>query len=115
MPTHKRCLLWDWTNTAGPSHAGVPWAMDKVPFTGPISSVSNWNTWTPPELHNRAPFRPMIHDTGTLGGDDWSRIEACHDQIIHFFNEPERNRISAQQAADIWFKQIVALRKGKGQ
>ncbi|SLM34618.1 Uncharacterised protein family, glycosyl hydrolase catalytic domain [Lasallia pustulata] len=113
MSTHKRILLWDWTNTAGPSHPGVPWAMDKVHFNGPLSSVSNWNTWVPPELKNRAPFRPMIHDLGKLSGDDWARINACHDQIILFFNEPERNGISAQQAADIWHKQIVPLRTQK--
>lgn len=39
MPIKKRMLLWDYTNTNE-----VPWAMDKINFNGPISSVSNWNT-----------------------------------------------------------------------
>lgn len=110
---HKRCLLWDWTNTDGPGHTGVPWAMDHVKFTGPLTSVSNWNAWTPPELKNRAPFRPMIHDLSKLSGNDWTTINGYKDHIILYFNEPERNGISAEQAADLWFKHIVPLRKEK--
>ncbi|KAL6717799.1 hypothetical protein ACLMJK_003884 [Lecanora helva] len=111
MVIKKRCLLWDWTNTDGPGHQGVPGQMDKINFNGPMKSVSNWNTWTPPELKGRAPFRPMIHDLAKLSGDDWNRIEGTHNGIIHYFNEPERAGISAEKAADIWFKQVVALRK----
>ena len=128
MVVKKRCLLWDWTNTDGPGHQGVPEEMNKVNFEGPMHSVSNvhspslhaishyadrpqWNTWTPPELKGRAPFRPMIHDLAKLSGGDWNNIEKTKDGIIHYFNEPERAGISTEQAADIWFKQIVQLRK----
>ena len=114
MVIKKRCLLWDWTNTDGPGHQGVPAEMDKVTFEGSMKSVSNWNTWTPPELKGRAPFRPMIHDMGKLSGDDWKRIENTKHGIILYFNEPEVAGISAEEAADIWFKQIVPLRKEKG-
>ncbi|KAK4690267.1 hypothetical protein P7C71_g6481, partial [Lecanoromycetidae sp. Uapishka_2] len=114
MVIRKRCLLWDWTNTDGPGHQGVPAAMDEAYFEGPMKSVSNWNTWTPPELKDRAPFRPMIHDLAKLSGDDWKRIESTKDAIIQYFNEPERAGVSAEQAADIWFKQIVPLRKENG-
>lgn len=110
MVIKKRCLLWDWTNTDGPGHQGVPGEMDKVSFAGPMRSVSNWNTWTPPELRGRAPFRPMIHDLAKLSGDEWNRIESTKDGIIHYFNEPERAGISAEQATDIWRKQILPLR-----
>ncbi|MCJ1454926.1 hypothetical protein MMC28_005279 [Mycoblastus sanguinarius] len=114
MVIRKRCLLWDWTNTDGPGHQGVPWAMSKITFKGPMESVSNWNTWSPPELENRAPFRPMIHDLGKLSGEDWHRIETTDQHIIHFFNEPERNGITAENAAEIWLKQVVPLKqKGK--
>ncbi len=111
MVIRKRCLLWDWTNTDGPGHHGVPGEMDKVKFAGPMRSVSNWNTWTPPELKGRAPFHPMIHDLAKLSGDDWNRIEATKHGIIHYFNEPERAGISAEKAAEIWFKQVTPLRK----
>lgn len=103
--TPKRCLLWDYTNT---QHC--PSQLDQVNFKGPIHSVSNWNAWTPPELKGRAPFRPMIHDAGKLSGQDWATIQGTHNSIIHFFNEPERNGISPQQAADAWKRQILPLR-----
>lgn len=111
MVIKKRCLLWDWTNTDGPGHAGVPWAMDKVNFDGPISSVSNWNTWVPPELKGRAPFRPMVHLEAQLSGDDWQNIKNTDQPIIHYFNEPERANISTQHAANIWQSQMVPLRQ----
>ncbi|KAL8691218.1 MAG: hypothetical protein Q9218_003514 [Villophora microphyllina] len=114
MVVKKRCLLWDWTNTDGPGHAGVPWAMDKVDFKGPISSVSNWNTWVPPELKGRAPFRPMVHLEAQLSGGDWQNIENTKENVILFFNEPERNGISAQHAADVWHQKMLPLRQHKG-
>lgn len=107
--TKKRCLLWDWTNTNG-----VPWAMDRINFDGPISAVSNWNTWAPPELKGRLPFRPMVRQWAQLSGDDWNRILSTDQPIIHFLNEPERQGISPQQAADAWFGQMVPLRQNNG-
>jgi len=92
----------------------VPAEMDKVHFEGSMRSVSNWNTWTPPELKGRSPFRPMIHDLAKLSGDDWNRIKGSKNGVILYFNEPERANISAEQAADIGFKQIVPLRKEQG-
>ena len=88
--------------------------MDKVNFNGPLHSVSNWNTWTPAELKGRAAFRPMVHLEPQLSGQDWQNIENSNQPIIHYFNEPERAGISAQQAADQWNKQMVPLRKNKG-
>jgi hypothetical protein len=48
MVIKKRCLLWDWTNTDGPGHKGVPHQMDKVNFDGPMHSVSNVSHRQPP-------------------------------------------------------------------
>lgn len=56
----------------------------------------------------------MIHDMAKLSGDDWNRIKSLEDSIILNFNEPERAGVSVQQAADAWFKQIVALRTQQG-
>lgn len=50
MVIKKRCLAWDWTNTRD-----IPQQMDLVNFTGPLSSVSNWNTWYPKE-YSPSPF-----------------------------------------------------------
>jgi hypothetical protein len=83
--------------------------MDTVKFDGPISSVSNWNAWIPPELKGRAPFRPMIHLERELNGNEWQWIQDSDQSIIHFFNEPERNGISPQKAADYWHNQVFAF------
>ncbi|KAF2277761.1 uncharacterized protein EI97DRAFT_465891 [Westerdykella ornata] len=110
MVVKKRCLLWDWTNTKE-----CPGQMDKVHFGGPIASVSNWNAWVPPELKGRAPFRPMIHLERELNGNEWQWIKDSHESIIHFFNEPERNGISPEKAADYWRKQVIPeLRNKRG-
>jgi len=101
MVVKKRCLLWDYTNTRD-----IPKQMDKVNFKGLISSVSNWNAWVPPELKGRVPFRPMIHLERELNGNEWQFILNSDQPIIHFFNEPERNGISPQKAADYWHKQV---------
>jgi len=53
----------------------------------------------------------MIHDLAKLSGGDWTNIENTKHGIIHYFNEPERAGISAAQAAEIWFKQVVQLRR----
>lgn len=110
----KRCILWDWTNTDGPGHTGVPWAIDKIHFDGPISSVANWNTWTPPELKGRAPFRPMVRLEGQLVGWEWDLVAASKEPIIQFFNEPERAGITPERAADVWVRQMLPLREKWG-
>ncbi|KAL8800787.1 MAG: hypothetical protein Q9223_007193 [Gallowayella weberi] len=88
--------------------------MDKVDFKGPISSVVNWNTWVPPELKGRAPFRPMVRVEANLTGGEWQNIENSKENMILFFNEPERAGISPQRAADVWHNQMLPLRRNKG-
>lgn len=108
----KRSLLWDWTNSEGPGNAGVPRMMDQVNFKV-IKSVSNWNTWVPPELKDRAPFRPMVHLEAQLSGQDWQNILKTNEPIIHFFNEPERAGITPEHAADLWNSHMLPLRHDK--
>ena len=111
MVTSKRCLLWDWTNTAN-----LPNAIEKVNFnTGLLSSVANWNAWAPPELKNRLPFRPTVRGLSQITEpNEWGMISNNEHEIIHYFNEPERAGITPQQAADIWVEKMVPLRKEKG-
>ncbi|KAH7112558.1 hypothetical protein B0J11DRAFT_446829 [Dendryphion nanum] len=88
--------------------------MDKVNFDGPLHSVSNWNTWVPPELKGRAPFRPMIHLERELNGNEWKFVLESKESIVHFFNEPERNGISVEKAVKYWKDQVVpALRRDR--
>ncbi|KAI4119140.1 MAG: hypothetical protein LQ338_007323 [Usnochroma carphineum] len=114
MVIKKRCLLWDWTNSSGPGNPGVPWAMDQCNFDGPLSSVSNWNTWVPPELKRRAAYRPMVHLEAQLSGQDWDNVLNTDQPIVHFFNEPDKNNISPERAARVWHDQMVPLRQQKG-
>lgn len=106
----KRCLLWDWTNTAH-----CPTAIEKINFSGPLCSVANWNAWAPPELKSRLPFRPTVRGMEQLtDGNEWGMISNNEHEIIHFFNEPERSGIEALKAVDMWVQKMVPLRKGKG-
>ncbi|KAL9045325.1 MAG: hypothetical protein Q9214_001613 [Letrouitia sp. 1 TL-2023] len=114
MAGGKRMLLWDWTNTDGPGNAGVPWAMDKVDFKGPMKSVVNWNTWVPPELKGRAPYYPMVRTEAQLSGDDWANIEKSKAPIVLFLNEPERAGTTPQRAAEAWRNKMLPLRQHKG-
>ncbi|KAI3333939.1 glycoside hydrolase family 128 protein [Ustulina deusta] len=116
MVIKKRQILWDWTNSAGPGNPGVPDKINQVPFGGnsPVASVINWNAWVPQELKGRAPFRPMVRVIQSTQGNDWAMIQDSKEPIILFFNEPERSGISPEQARDIWYKQMLPLRKNKG-
>ncbi|KAL8809949.1 MAG: hypothetical protein Q9223_002761 [Gallowayella weberi] len=114
MVVKKRCLLWDWTNSSGPGNQGVPWALDQCNFNGPLSSVSNWNTWVPPELKGRAPYRPMIHLEQQLSGPEWDWVWNSDQPIVQYFNEPDKNNISPERAAQAWYGQMVPLRQQKG-
>ncbi|KAL7624219.1 hypothetical protein AAE478_005778 [Parahypoxylon ruwenzoriense] len=116
MVIKKRQILWDWTNTAGPGNPGVPDKIEQVPFgkNSPVASFVNWNAWVPPELRDRAPFRPMVRVLESTTGNDWAMIQNSQSPIILFFNEPERAGISPEQAKDIWYNQILPLRRDKG-
>ncbi|PMD37371.1 glycoside hydrolase family 128 protein [Hyaloscypha variabilis F] len=110
MVIRKRCLLWDWTNTANLARA-----IEKLNFDGPFSSVSNWNAWSPPELKNRLPFRPTVRGMDQLTDpNEWGMISNNDHAIIHYFNEPERAGISPQKAAEMWKDKMVPLRKERG-
>ncbi|CAJ2507690.1 Uu.00g088760.m01.CDS01 [Anthostomella pinea] len=116
MVIQKRQILWDWTNTGGAGNPGIPGKIDQVPFGGqsPVASVVNWNVWVPPELKDRAPFRPMVRGLDNTKGNDWAIVQDTKYPIILFLNEPERAGITPEQARDIWYNQMLPLRKNKG-
>ncbi|KAF2653437.1 glycoside hydrolase family 128 protein [Lophiostoma macrostomum CBS 122681] len=112
MVIKKRCLLWDYTNTND-----CPGQMDKVNFNGPISSVSNWNAWTPPELKGRAPFRPMIHLEHELSGDPWKWISESKEPIVvpTLRDQHHKKLVSPSYASDPagqkWISEFISLVK----
>ncbi|KAK9420530.1 putative Glycoside hydrolase family 128 protein [Seiridium unicorne] len=116
MVIQKRQVLWDWTNTGGSGNPGIPDKINQVPFGGnqPVASVVNWNAWVPPELKDRAPFRPMVRVLDSTQGNDWAIIQNSKYPIILYFNEPERAGITPEKAKEIWYNQMLPLRKNKG-
>ncbi|KAI1409883.1 glycoside hydrolase family 128 protein [Hypoxylon sp. FL1857] len=114
MVIKKRQILWDWTNSSGAGNPGDK--INQVPFGGncPVASVVNWNAWVPPELKDRVPFRPMVRVLESASGNDWATIQNTKYPIILFFNEPERAGITPEKARDIWYGQMLPLRKNKG-
>ncbi|KAH6643332.1 CAP domain-containing protein [Truncatella angustata] len=116
MVIKKRQILWDWTNTGGAGNPGIPDKINQIPFdnNSPVASVVNWNAWVPPELKDRVPFRPMVRVLENTKGNDWAIIQNTKYPIILFLNEPERAGISPEQARDIWYNQMLPLRKNKG-
>jgi hypothetical protein len=77
----------------------------------------NWETWRPWELPQSIEFQPMVRGTSHLSGDGWTKLqeriaEGC--TTVHFFNEPERNGISAAQALSAWRSQLLPLRSSSG-
>ncbi|KAH8884377.1 hypothetical protein GQ53DRAFT_846306 [Thozetella sp. PMI_491] len=114
MTIKKRCLLWDYTNTRDCPHAIDQLFSDKNLV---FRSVSNWNAWYPQELAKRLPFYPQVRTPAQLGGDEWTwlRDGAFPYDTILFYNEPERQNISAADAAEKWHSQMVGvLRMQKG-
>jgi hypothetical protein len=113
MVIKKREILWDWTNSTSPENGEK---INQVPFNdnSPVASVVNWNAWVPPELNGRAPFRPMVRVLENTQGNDWETVANTPFPIVLFFNEPERAGISPEQARDIWYSQMLPLRRDKG-
>jgi hypothetical protein len=108
MPASKKCLLWDWTNTAN-----IPNAIEKIKFEE-FASIANWNAWSPPEAKGRLPFRPTVRGMGQITDqNEWNMISNNEYEIIHYFNEPERAGIKADEAASLWLEKIVPIRKEK--
>jgi hypothetical protein len=46
--------------------------------------------------------------------NEWAMISNNEHAILHYFNEPERAHISAEEAAAMWKEKMVPLRKEKG-
>jgi hypothetical protein len=56
----------------------------------------------------------MIRTQAQLQGWEWDITLNGPNPIVHFFNEPERGGITAENAAEIWTKQMLLLKeKGK--
>lgn len=111
MPTKKRILLWDFTNTRDNPHQLTTLTLPNTH----VSALANWNAWAPPELHSLTPFRPMIRSPSQLTDPDWTTILRTPFPLILFYNEPDRAGVSPEAAATVWLEKVVPeLRKQRG-
>jgi hypothetical protein len=103
MTVRKRTLLWDWTNTR--DHAAE---IEQLNFSGPFSSVANWNAWVPPELKGRLPFRPTIRTPQQVHGEEWAWIRDSDFEVVYFYNEPERQAgLTPEVAVKDWREHVL--------
>lgn len=105
----KRGLLYDYT-----VQNQNPDAISSIPNNAQISRVANWNTWYPLNLNNRIQFVPTIRTPSQLQGQEWDWAWNAPGDEINFLNEPERQPVSPEDAANMWFSHMVPLRQQRG-
>ncbi|KAJ1334114.1 glycosyl hydrolase [Microdochium nivale] len=119
----KRIVLWEWTNTRDfDGSAALKASAAKLSSSKEIKAVMNWETWRPQELPANLYFQPMVRTPAQASGDAWSQMltninaqpNKSKKPIVHFYNEPERNGVSAKDAAATWKSKMLPLRKSKG-
>ncbi|OTA96849.1 glycoside hydrolase family 128 protein [Hypoxylon sp. CO27-5] len=115
----KRIILWETSLTAElKSIPGLLTAAKTLASSTVIKSITNWETKRPQELSTRFPFRPMVRTPQHLTGDNWnsliSVVSSQKNTIVHFYNEPERNGISAADAVTQWRQKMLPLREKYG-
>lgn len=117
--TKKAGILWDWTNTNAleSSTGGLLSTSASALKDSKIGWSMNWETWRPWELPDTIDFQPMVRGKSHLSGDGWSKLQARVGEgctTVHFYNEPERNGISAAEAAADWRATMLPLRSSSG-
>lgn len=111
-----RTLLWEWTLSRDVNDDNnIRTTADSVADLEAITSITNWETWRPSELPSGIPFRPMVRTPSQLDGKDWdsllSVLDSQDQKIAHFYNEPDKQDISASEAAKTWREKMLPLRK----
>ncbi|RYE21587.1 MAG: hypothetical protein EOP45_09370 [Sphingobacteriaceae bacterium] len=69
------------------------------------------NTWETANLNGKFPFIPTVRTLQHIQGVDWDRTWNCAAPEILTWNEPERQGISPQVAAQFWYSHMVPLRQ----
>lgn len=115
-----RTLLWEWTLTRDLDDV-INATAASLGASSLITSVTNWETWRPPEIPARIPFRPMVRTPAQLSDGDWTNLltalnssETGDDKVVHFYSEPERQDITAEAAAEAWRQRMMPLREALG-
>ena len=110
LATGKRGLLYDYTVQDANPNAIKTVIDNNVQF----NRVANWNTWYPLNLDNRIPFVPTIRTPDQLQGRDWDWAWHSNGPEVIYYNEPERNHVTPEDAANMWFSHMIPLRQQTG-
>ncbi|KAI0886331.1 glycoside hydrolase family 128 protein [Annulohypoxylon maeteangense] len=117
--TGKRIILWE--TSLAPQMNSKPALKNSANLLASstvIHSITNWDTKRPAELTTKLPFRPMVRTPQQLSGTEWnnliSTISSQKNSIVHFYNEPELNGISAADAVAKWRSSMLPLRQKYG-
>ncbi|RYP74695.1 hypothetical protein DL769_003954 [Monosporascus sp. CRB-8-3] len=109
----ERTLLWDWTLTRDHDDPVIKATTNPLASSSKITSITNWETWRPPELPSNIPFRPMVRTPAQLSGEPWenllSVLNSEEEKIVHF-NELDKQGILPVDAAKMWKDAMLPLR-----
>ncbi|KAK7755589.1 hypothetical protein SLS62_002524 [Diatrype stigma] len=115
----KRLALWEWTLTRDvASYPGIQATAASLSSAPEIAAVMNWDAWQPTEIAG-LPFEPMARVPDSLLGDVWNqllgsltnqRTAGVEQLTVYFLNEPERQGVSAADAAATWRASFLPLR-----
>lgn len=119
----KRLALWDWTLTRDvASYPGIQATAASLSSAPEIAAVMNWDAWQPTEIAG-LPFEPMARVPASLLGDVWNQLlgslanqltAGATQLTVYFLNEPERQGVSASDAAATWRSSFLPLRAQYG-
>ncbi|RYP10455.1 hypothetical protein DL764_000638 [Monosporascus ibericus] len=107
-----RTLLYDWTLTRDHDDPGIKATAGSL-VSGKITSITNWETWRPPELSSNSPSG-LWSNAAQLSGEPWetllSLLNSEEQKIVHFFSESDKQGILPADAARMWKDAMLPLR-----
>ncbi|RYO78196.1 hypothetical protein DL762_008823 [Monosporascus cannonballus] len=111
-----RTPLWDWTLTRDHDDSVIKATANSLASSSKITSITNWETWQPPDLPSNIPFRAMVRTPAQLSGEPWenllSVLSSEEKKIVHLLNEPDKQGIPPANAARMWKDAMLSPRHG---
>ena len=122
-PARKRLALWEWTLTRDVDAVpGIRASAESLAGSAAVAGTMNWETWVPEEV--ALPHFPMARTPESASNpDSWNQLvgslqrqqeQGVGAPLVHFLNEPERQGVSAGDAANLWREKFLPLRAEQG-
>ncbi|CAJ2512234.1 Uu.00g052490.m01.CDS01 [Anthostomella pinea] len=115
----KRIILWDYSLTRDlAAYPAIQASANSLANSPVVTTIVNWETWRPTELHSNLQFEPTVRTPAYLSGDDWNRVLSASSStqglMVHLYNEPERQSVSVADALAAWRNTMLPLRAQHG-